>query len=196
MKTDDWQPLLSTWSALLIERSETKPDSGPFCGLGGAGASESQLAAAERRLGRSLPPSYREFLKTTNGLRQPPMGGAARGGDFWPVEEIDWFTKRNLSWVNVYRNDPPDVEDQLYFVYGDEQDPVHFRFAYLEGALELTHDGDASVYLLNPFVVDENGEWEAWHFATWYPGATRYRSFAEMMLDHYESSVHDEIDGF
>jgi hypothetical protein len=30
-------------------------------------------------------------------------------------------------------------------------------------------------------VVFADGEWEAWFFANWLPGASRYRSFAEMM---------------
>jgi hypothetical protein len=29
--------------------------------------------------------------------------------------------------------------------------------------------------------VTPDGEWEAWFFANWNPGANRYRSFREMM---------------
>jgi hypothetical protein len=49
-----------------------------------------------------------------------------------------------------------------------------------------TFSGDSAVYLLNPQVVSEDGEWDAWFFANWLPGATRYRSFAEMILKEYE----------
>jgi hypothetical protein len=37
------------------------------------------------------------------------------------------------------------------------------------------------VLLLNPEVVSDDGEWEAWFFAAWLPGATRYRSFWDLM---------------
>src|SRR5262249_28866812 len=33
--------------------------------------------------------------------------------------------------------------------------------------------------LLNPMVVWPDGEWEAWFFANWLPGAARYPSFAD-----------------
>ena len=191
---EDWQALLMTWSAKVLAVTDTMPTAGPINGLGQEGATEHQLAAAETRLGCILPPSYREFLKATNGLLQPPNGGGACGGDFWSVDELDWFAKRNAAWVRTY--DGFDTPDELYFVYGDLQNTVHFRSAYLKGALELTHRGDSSVYLLNPFVTNDQGEWEAWHFANWYPGAARYRSFAEMMLEHYKASINDGVDGF
>ena len=189
----DWEALLKTWSAKVSDCTSAE-SAGPFNGLGQDGATEEQLVAVEARLGCTLPPSYREFLRATNGLLQPPNGGAARGGDFWSADELDWFAKRNGDWIETYDGfDPP---DELYFVYGDSQDTVHFRSNYLRAALELTHDGDSSVYLLNHLVVNEDGEWEAWHFANWHPGAARYRSFAEMMLTHYQDSVDHGIDGF
>src|SRR5262245_35199762 len=152
--------------------------------------------AAEERLGKSLPPSYRNFLKCTNGLLQPSGAGAARGGDFWPVEKIEWFRVRNAEWIEAYAGSSEEISDDLYFRYGEEQDTIHFRIEYLRAALELSGNGDSSVYLLNPLVVGDDGEWEAWHFANWYPGAVRYRSFAEMMRDHYAQFVHDGPDGF
>ncbi len=44
----------------------------------------------------------------------------------------------------------------------------------------------SAIYLLNPQVVTEEGEWEAWFFANWLPGAARYRSFQEMMEAEYQ----------
>ena len=41
------------------------------------------------------------------------------------------------------------------------------------------------MYLLNPMVVTPEGEWEAWMFAHWLPGARRYRSFWELMGGEY-----------
>ena len=45
--------------------------------------------------------------------------------------------------------------------------------------------GDSAIYLLNPRVVAEDGEWEAWHHAHWIPGADRYPSFAHLMRQQY-----------
>src|SRR5262249_53269815 len=84
----------------------------------------------------------------------------------------------------------------LYFVYGPEQDPINLRREYLEHTLEISTRGDSSVYLLNPMIVGTDGEWEAWFFANWGPGAHRHQSFAEMMLAHYEDFQSKGLDGF
>jgi hypothetical protein len=47
--------------------------------------------------------------------------------------------------------------------------------------LEISDTGDAAILLLNPEVVSDEGEWEAWFFASWLPGAGRFRSFEELM---------------
>lgn len=55
------------------------------------------------------------------------------------------------------------------------------RPGYLETALQISEVEDAAVYLLNPKVRDETGEWETWLVATWLPGAERYRSFLTLL---------------
>ena len=72
---------------------------------------------------------------------------------------------------------PPPVSDKDYFTYGKVQDLVRMSREYLRTALEVNDVGDAAVYLLNPEVVTPDGEWEAWFFANWLPGANGYRSF-------------------
>ena len=64
---------------------------------------------------------------------------------------------------------------------------MRFRVEYLESALEVSEEGDSAVYLLNPEVVTADGEWEAWFFANWLPGASRYRSFTELMEAEYRT---------
>lgn len=154
------------------------------------------LATAEQRLGSRLPPSYRSFLECTNGLRQPKPFLPSRGGDFWPVQDLDWFRTRNGEWIDAYTEAPYEVPDSLYFVYGAQQDCVQFRAEYLRDCLEISHDGDSAVCLLNPRIIGTDGEWEAWFFANWYPGAARYRSFAELMHAHYDSFLTGDVDGF
>lgn len=50
-------------------------------------------------------------------------------------------------------------------------------------------DSGSGLYLLNPRIVTAEGEWEAWFFAHWLPGANRYRSFWELMQGEYQNFV-------
>src|SRR5262249_3381412 len=112
--------------------------------------------------------------------------------------------ERNQDWIDAYVHpknsgievvypvgqSPPEprrLTDEEYLVYGEEQDSGLFRTEYLESALEISDVGDSAVLLLNPEVVDDTGEWEAWLFANWIPGARRYRSFRELMQGEHES---------
>lgn len=49
--------------------------------------------------------------------------------------------------------------------------------------------GDVRMLLLNPRVTFPDGEWEAWDYASWYPGVYRYRSFRDMMEAMYGRAV-------
>ncbi len=188
----DWHGLLTPWSTALIEAGEAEdisvpPEVAASGWLGYPGATEAQLAAAEARLGTRLPPSYRQFLSVTNGWRQT--------GSFvyrlWSTEEIAWFRVRHQGWIDAYTGphdgDREPLPDEEYFVYGEAQDPVKFRAEHLRTALEISDRGDAAIYLLNPQIVTPEGEWEAWFFANWLPGARRYRSFWELMQGEYRS---------
>src|SRR4051794_24766989 len=104
-----WSSLLSSWAAEAAERAGMPESPEPLSGLGFPGATEEALQQAEKRLGCSLPPSYREFLKCTNGLRQPHEALAASGGHFWSAQEIDWFRIRNSEWIAAYMSRPYEV---------------------------------------------------------------------------------------
>jgi hypothetical protein len=193
-----WRPLLTRWSRELIASPQFRPrlpaEAVASGWAGFPGASEEQIAAAEARLGTRLPPSYREFLKVSNGWHAT--------GTFvdhvWSAEEVEWFAVRNRQWIDAYVNPPllpfnlpfsraPRLSDAEYFVYGEEQDPARFRQEYLQTSLEISAEGDSAIYLLNPKIITPEGEWEAWFFANWLPGATRYRSFWEMMQAEHRS---------
>jgi len=181
--------------------------------LGHSGATEEQITEAENRLGMTLPQSYREFLKVTNGwyLTTPFVY------KLWSTDEIEWFAVRRQDWkddfterykrlnhMNTALNGSasflkiPSILDGDYFVYEDEQDPTKLRIEYLETALEISDRASSAIYLLNPQITTTDGEWEAWFledsapdseqlFSEWRPGATRYRSFREMMQEEYKS---------
>lgn len=135
----------------------------------GVGATEEQIAAAEARLGVHLPPSYRAFLA------EPP-----EAEPYLPVGDVDWFRTREADWLTGFlegvRADgrPGPMPDE------DPTDPARFRFDQLGGTLAITETVDQRIFLLNPAVISADGEWEAWDFANWYPGAYRFSTFAEL----------------
>ena len=191
MTITDWRPFLETWSRELIEAGAHPdlPSEVVESGwLGFPGATDEQLAVLEARLGVGLPPSYRAFLRVSNGWRQT----GTSIWRMWSTEEIDWFRVRNAEWIDAYVSpfgglDPPSMAYEEYLVYDETQDPARFRVEYLESALEVSDTGDSAIYLLSPKVVTPEGEWEAWLFANWLPGASRHRSFAALMQAEYQS---------
>lgn len=177
--------------------------------LGFSGATEQQIALAEARLNIRLPPSYREFLKVSNGWRQTtPFIYRVLA-----VEEIQWLRVRHPEWIasfkerfNKERLSPVQeaphastilngngmfhgysIPDAEYFIYGSEQDCSKIRLEYLDTSLVISERGESSIYLLNPNVIHGKGEWEAWFFGDWLPGADRYPSFLEMMMAEYRN---------
>jgi hypothetical protein len=193
MTTYDWRPFLEQLSQAILESpyAETynlPPEVIASGWLGFPGATEEQIAATEARLGTAFPSSYRAFLKVTNGWRQLDSSIDR----IWSVEDVEWFRTRNQDWVNAWNEgasmmgELPRISNEDYFVYGPDQDCIHMRAEYLNTALEISDVGDSAILLLNPKVITPDGEWEAWFFASWLPGANRYRSFWDLMQAHYE----------
>jgi hypothetical protein len=189
----DWIAWLSEWNAELLaaleqhplhpsrlEAADITPEVLATRWLGYPATTEHAIQTLEVRLGNLLPPSYRSFLLVSNGWRLP--GNIVPR--LWSTNEIDWFATQNQEFVATLapKRIPP-VPDDEYFVYGDAQDSVTMRFEYLRSALQISacEVAGTATYLLNPQVVTVNGEWEAWIYAHWFPGAYRYRSFWELM---------------
>ena len=181
----DWEPWLREWSRTLLERVDSAnpaaypdqdltPEMVASGWLGTAGAGESQLAALEARLGVTLPPSYRSFLRASNGFVQP--------GVLVPrllrAEEVDWFRSAHQDVIDAWQ-----VGTTLGLGRA-ASDPEAFEH-YLPTALQVSdlERAGTAVYLLNPKVVDASGEWEAFYFAHWMPGVNRYPSFRALMED-------------
>jgi len=191
MSLYSWKELLTQWNKEILEsesREFLSPEVIASKWIGYPGATEPQIAQAEERLGRKLPPSYREFLKFSNG-----WGMTTSFIDkLWSVEEIEWYAARHQELIDAWRLgrrhyfESKPIPDTEYFIYGERQNPGIFRDEYLQTALEISDIGDSALYLLNPQVATEDGEWEAWFFASWLPGANRHRSFWELMQAEYE----------
>lgn len=145
--------------------------------LGLPAASEEQIVAAETRLGLTLPPSYRNFLKVTNGWLYYP--GILR---LRSTQEIEWFYVENQDDIDVWLDCHEQVSDEEYLNYEQQwwlwTQPI--RTKYMQNCLQISDDEDGDVVLLNPQIL-HNDEWEAWIFSPNHAGINRCRSFTEML---------------
>ncbi len=184
MAVFEWRAFLEGYSRELLAdrriRKEVSEAVTQSAWMGFDPAESSQILELEARIGRRLPDSYRQFLGTSNGWRQS-------GGFIWEVlscRKVEWFRTSNQEWIDAYveaQEGGPPLPVEEHCVYGSEQDPCAFRVEFLQSALQISAEGDAAVYLLNPEIQTESGEWEAWFFANWKPGANRHRSFWDLM---------------
>ena len=168
----DWRAFLERWSREWLEdaayRAELPAEAREAGWLGFAGASEAQLAELEAHLGVTLPPSYRAFLRVSNGWRATSPFIT----QLWSTDEVEWLSVRNQDLIDVWTLEVP-------------SDGWETR--ELPTTLEISDWGDSALYLLNPRVTRPDGEWEAAFFANWSPGATVYGSFQELMQAEYAS---------
>lgn len=177
--------LLNNWNADLLkdEDIEQSVDASLLKAkwLGRAAATEDELSAVESRLGVPLPKSYREFLLIANGWaysgNDMDFPGPLRSSD-----EVCWFRDEDMEWIEAWTSaDGPTVPDDEYLTYGEEQDPASMRPEYLSKCLKISEVTEGGVYLLNPEVKSKDGEWKAWHFSDNLPGATRCKSFRDLI---------------
>ncbi|WP_405985749.1 SMI1/KNR4 family protein [Streptomyces sp. NBC_00872] len=191
-----WRDLLQRWSDEWLDpalHEQERPEPFPpgvraARWLGAPGATEGEISALEDRLGAELPPSYRQFLRTTNGW----LNTTPEIHRLLPAREVGRLRDLDPGLIEPWTEnaDAFQVPDEEYYVYGDEQHSHALRPEYLPDTLKISHTPDGDVYLLNPHVVTPSGEWEAWYFAHWLPGAVRHRSFWDLMNDEYESFTH------
>ncbi|HET9655708.1 MAG TPA: SMI1/KNR4 family protein [Kineosporiaceae bacterium] len=175
----DWRSLLERWSREAVAHAEQLrlPLTREMTATGWIGrppATASVLEAAERRLGRTLPRSLREFASVTDGWPVLSMDfGALR-----PVEELGWAVDLEPSLVQIWGETagdcwPPDADDGA---------PL------LKRSLLLSTGTDH--FLLDPRRTDTSGEWASCGFTSWYPGAGEATSsFRTGMEGHYASFV-------
>jgi len=186
MDSPPWKDLLMRWSSAVLsdpELVDDLPANARSAGwLGYPGATHEQLARCERRLAAQLPPSYRAFLRVSNGWYKLDNFIDR----LLSTEEVNWFATGHRQWLDTLTDDPEPIPDELYYIYGDEQQTWAYRPEYLRDSLAVSTRYDGAILLLNPHVVTPTGEWEAIFLASWFPGAQRYRSFLNLMQEQYE----------
>ena len=174
----DWKPWLTRWTREWIsttEAAELDPETAREGWLGCAPATPNAVAAAEARLGVRLPPSYREFLLTTDGWRHAGMF-------VWRMRDtssVGWLADIESFWAEGWDEFWAPERDE-----DDDQDPAA-RNPFSK-ALMVSLEADAGVLFLDPEDVDEAGEWAAYsHFSWRAEPPTRFPSFVELMEDLY-----------
>jgi hypothetical protein len=141
-------------------------------------ALEEEIQAAEARLGLALPTSYRTHLLASAGLP------GDQGLVLLPVEGIERFALREpewfAAWMDGYNSGVRPLEP-IEPLPNDPDDPATMPAGQLGDTIVISTTADMRLLLLNPSRIDPAGEWEAWDFANWYPGAYRYPSFAHLV---------------
>ncbi|KUJ69442.1 hypothetical protein ACZ90_11155 [Streptomyces albus subsp. albus] len=181
MNREQWRPFLKRWSEEWVTAHDPETDQ-PLAAevvrdgwLGFAPATAEEVAAAESRLGRTLPPSLREFLLTSNGWRDAGVFIYRLAG----ASELAWLADADddSGWIKAYR--------ETEFFDGDDEEP---EGKIIARSLRLSLDGDAAVMLLDPEDVDEHGEWAAYWLASWSgSGPQRFGSFYDLIHGQYVS---------
>lgn len=191
MKFNDWEELLDQWCVLLRphldilnqEAIEYGAINREVKGLRNSPCSVQEIELVESKLNTSLPDSYKQFLLHSNGantIERPML--------FLPIQKVDWY--RNYEPkdnIEIWVKDTESAPDEKYFVYGKFQDCVHMRPEYLKHCLAVSTYFEGDMYLLNPCIKQASGEWEAWWLGYKNPGAVRFRTFWDLMVERLHS---------
>ncbi|WP_413099890.1 SMI1/KNR4 family protein [Streptomyces sp. Inha503] len=176
--TFDWRSFLLRWGG---EWADSLPDGEARSAddeaarqsrwLGFEPASEERIAAMEGRLGRRMPPSYREFLKVSDGWRHA-------GGFVWLLagtEDARWHNNESglADMFEEYLDEDAGAEER------GESD------VWRRG-LQLDVESDITYVLMDPEDVDEDGEWAVYTWSSWRAAPPeRHTSFLAFMRDMY-----------
>lgn len=206
---DDLDGLLRQWSAACLARLGALER--PVSAAARTGsllrppATESAVAAAERRLGVHFPPSYRQFLLLSDGAYGDTMGALAAGGsladdsdDAWgflPVAEVRPYVEVDSHAVEIWL----EMQDEIEAAYGGvdlrpvfEGDEVRDHRP-MQDALAIARGFDANCSLLVPVGGPGPGEeWEVWEHHK--EGTTRWSSFRAYLHDTVEEHLGVDVD--
>lgn len=185
-----WKELLVSLSELIHEGIESNMRHYDYANvknkwLGFTPASSKAIEEKERELEITFPKSYIEFLRVTNGFRQISLFA----GHLLPVEQVGRLKEIDRDLYDVYLEEENDgLTDVRYNDYSDAQRSEFFRIDHLLESIAISSNVEGSIILLNP-KVEFGDECEAWLYASWYPGARRFKSFRELMEHEYRSTL-------
>ncbi|MCZ4119788.1 SMI1/KNR4 family protein [Streptomyces sp. H39-S7] len=175
-KTFDWRAFLTRWSEEWADAQGDLEDLSPDDAedrqrrwLGVDPAAEADIATMKARLGLEMPPSYKEFLRVSNGWRHA-------GGFVWMLAGT-----REAHW----HEDASGLGEDFDEFWGEEDNPqeVRAQVGLWSRALQLDVESDATYVLLDPEDVGPDGEWAVRVWASWRASdPERYPSFAAFMV--------------
>ncbi|MFE0172266.1 SMI1/KNR4 family protein [Streptomyces sp. NPDC059002] len=183
-ETFDWQPFLARWSrewadarrdAVGLRPADVEALRRGWLGFDPAGPAE--IAAMEARLGCEMPPSYREFLRVSDGWQHA-------GGFVWALAGT-----REARW----HENASELGEDFDEFWGEEDNPpeVRAQVGLWSRALQLDVESDAMYVLLDPEDVGPDGEWAVRVWASWHADEpTRYPSFAAYMVAMHQEFHH------
>jgi hypothetical protein len=172
----DWRSFLLKWSAEWADslaEGETRGEDDEAARrarrLGFPPASEERISAMEKRLGRRMPPSYREFLAVSDGWRHA-------GGFVWLLAGTE---------AAHWHNDESGLAEIFEEHLDEDAGPEEQRDADIwRRGLQLDVESDATHVLMDPEDVDEDGEWAVYTWASWRAAPPeRHANFLEFMRD-------------
>ncbi|WP_200307953.1 SMI1/KNR4 family protein [Streptomyces adelaidensis] len=174
----DWRSFLLRWSG---EWADSLPD-GETPGaddeaarrarwLGFPPASEVRMAAMEERLSIRMPPSYREFLKVSDGWRHAGGFVSLLAG----TDDAHWH------------NDESGLADMFEEYLDEDAGPEERREVDIwRRGLQLDVESDITHVLMDPEDVDEDGEWAVYTWASWRAAPPeRHANFLTFMREMY-----------
>jgi hypothetical protein len=174
---EGWTAVLDRWERAVTATGETAglPVRQPP-------ATESELQTLESRIGNRLPPSYRAFLLTTNGLFMTVSDPAEEPLDeFLPASRVQALKRFTALWVS-----PDSGEDiaSLFDLNGNVAaqllEPEEYsRRGHLLYAIKLDGGYPESDLFLDPLDVDADAEWRVWE--QYKETSQKHRSFGDFI---------------
>ena len=145
-------------------------------------SSDVEISELEKRICFELPPSYKQFLKVTNGFKVVNQFF----GNLFQVNLVQPLIKFDPDFVDIWTRNDFEVSDETYFNYDETQRTEWIRSNYSKDCIAISDWFDGGIILLNPNIKFSE-EFEAWAFANWYPGAVRYKSFWDLIKGEFNT---------
>ncbi|MFJ9542153.1 SMI1/KNR4 family protein [Streptomyces sp. NPDC101225] len=181
----NWHTFLRRWQQEWVPRAGEESDEGQ-AGVppNRPGADEAAITAAERRLGRRLPSSYRAFLAVSDGWHVDQTAGIYQLGG---TADIDWFRDPH-GMTSLYEQDLGE----------DPREADVLPAGMWRRALRLDTESDASYALLDPGDRGRDGEWALYVHKGWsgelpdrYPS---FRAYMEAMYRGFHADRSERAD--